>query len=503
MIQRTVELEISGGQAPYIYQWTKSQNCVQFSQVSGTLGSSTAPTATSTLQTTLTYTDESCLNSTTITLEVTDAQGCVNTKVVNVTNPCSNFTLNSITESAGNVFNVTGTSTECAALSFEWSYNNNIFNQTSLTNGPNSSALDLEYVNGGPTPATTTISVTATDCNGCEKTKNYTKTICIPILEDRTIEMTYNDTGAGSFASPRILLASPTNCSGYSYDWDTVSFSLPTGISANLYHEAVRGTTFPESNRAFFFSGVNTLTAGIYQGTYTVTTSEGITAQTGTLTFIVSGIPKSEVSIFAPDKVWSIPSGTMAGTIIPLNIEDEVTVTGDDTIDWSSWQVVTPPTAASPSITLSTNTNGDHVIQYQTTNPIEDDSFAWVICTDGGACTSSVTYTINSTATAPTANNDTTSLTCGSSVVINVLANDTAGSGVLNTNSVTITTAPTNGTAVVNSGGTITYTAPTGFSGTDPFGYKVSNSSGLQSNEATVTPTVVCSGPNSTISLCN
>ena len=58
-------------------------------------------------------------------------------------------------------------------------------------------------------------------------------------------------------------------------------------------------------------------------------------------------------------------------------------------------------------------------------------------------------------------------------VTIDVVANDTSGTGTLNLATITIPTAPLNGTVADNLDGTFTYTPNTNFSGPDSFDYTV------------------------------
>ncbi len=78
----------------------------------------------------------------------------------------------------------------------------------------------------------------------------------------------------------------------------------------------------------------------------------------------------------------------------------------------------------------------------------------------------------------------------GQSVMISVLANDIDPEGQLNPASVFITSAPVNGIAVANANGSITYVANVGFLGTDQLTYRVQDTQGATSADATVTITV-------------
>ncbi len=112
--------------------------------------------------------------------------------------------------------------------------------------------------------------------------------------------------------------------------------------------------------------------------------------------------------------------------------------------------------------------------------------------------TVSVNVVADTSGPVPTAFNDPTAgainVTAGQSVVINVLANDSANGGTLNPATVTVTTPPTTGTTSVNQAtGAITYTATT--AGTRTFQYTVANTPSATgavktSAPATVTVTV-------------
>lgn len=94
----------------------------------------------------------------------------------------------------------------------------------------------------------------------------------------------------------------------------------------------------------------------------------------------------------------------------------------------------------------------------------------------------------------PVAVADAFSVNSGAATPLNVLANDTDGSGAaLNANSVTIVSAPGHGSAVVDSAGgtgTITYTSTVGYTGNDTLTYTVTDANGVTSTPGTVTLTV-------------
>jgi ELWxxDGT repeat protein len=90
-------------------------------------------------------------------------------------------------------------------------------------------------------------------------------------------------------------------------------------------------------------------------------------------------------------------------------------------------------------------------------------------------------------ATADTGGN----VTAGSSLTLNVLANDSDPDGTLNPVSVVIVSAPAHGTTSVSATGVVTYAAATGYSGSDTFTYTVADNQGYVSSPASVTINVI------------
>ena len=97
---------------------------------------------------------------------------------------------------------------------------------------------------------------------------------------------------------------------------------------------------------------------------------------------------------------------------------------------------------------------------------------------------------------APTTVADAASVTANTAKRINVLSNDLINGFPINPTTVSIFVAPLHGTATAEANGDITYVPASGYTGTDNFQYKVLNTSGLLSNAATVTITVVAAVNN-------
>ncbi|PZD78084.1 Ig-like domain-containing protein [Mesonia sp. K7] len=132
------------------------------------------------------------------------------------------------------------------------------------------------------------------------------------------------------------------------------------------------------------------------------------------------------------------------------------------------------------------------------TSYIGTDSFKYTI-TDEKGTSSEATVNINVSApTAPTAVADVVSVPTDLTTNINVLSNDSSGSGAYD--DVIIVSNPTNGAVTVNTNNTVAYTPNSGYTGTDSFQYKVTNIHGLTSNTVTVDVNVTCNCTNNIVS---
>jgi len=481
-------ISLSGGKAPYEYQWSANDTCVSFSPATGTTDKD--------ISTEITFTDESCITGSTITLSGTDADGCAFSEVISISNPCSTFVLNPITSSAPNTFSVSAASPQCGSVDFEWVYDTTLFDLAGLVTTSFTSQLVLDIKDNVPSlPSTSTIKVNASNCNECEKSVNYNYEFCIPSAPNLEVNL-YKETATNlpvqAFVGMPISIPDPTGCNGYTFDWDTLSLDLPTNITASS-----------QSDSEVNFIGSSTLSAGTYSGTYTVKTKTGITSSIGVITFILHENQQGE-TISAPNKTVNIDCSSNPGDVINISLQDDLVVQSGTTIDWSSFQLVTPPTPSSPSITLTTDSStGKYVIAYEVPNALSSDSFSWIICDTDGICSTTTTYTVLDCIEAPTANDDSADVACGGIVNINLTLNDLGNGSPISNSSISITSSPSKGTLTTKSDGTVDYIANEGVSGTDTFKYTVKNAAGETSNEATVTVNIACSGSDTTVALCN
>lgn len=230
-------------------------------------------------------------------------------------------------------------------------------------------------------------------------------------------------------------------------------------------------------NPAFVGSGSDAFT-------YTVTDSNGVVSLAATVTVTITS------ANIAPVANNDAASGSTTGAFNIAVLANDTSATS--TLNPDSIVIVTQPAApavvtplinGTGNVSFSSATAGIYSFQYTV-----NDTF-------GIPATSNVAtavVTITAPAVPPAAVNDSAVVTAGSSVVINVAANDTAGTNPISASSVTVAGAPANGTVLANAGGagTITYTPNTGFAGADSFTYTIKDTLGNVSGNATVSVTV-------------
>lgn len=472
----------TNGVAPYTYTWTTDDSCITFDTISGTSTNGDFPIE-------ITGLDETCLQTANITLSVVDVNGCPTSTTFLAGNICDDLVLNDITATGEFTFTVSSTNANCSGLSFSWNYDTTLFILDQVFGTSYGSTLTLIPIDGVTMPSNTIISVTVTDCNGCSKTKNFTKAICRPTAQDFTYNMYCLDSQT-AYLGGFTQIPEPTGCN-YTYDYNNVSLGSPTDS----------GIVMTNSNGILTGSATISVTPGVYTINYTVENDFGLVSEPGLITIIINQCGTGN-TISIPSTTYQIDCGDIIGDVVEIPISI-TTNSPAVVIDWTTWQLVTPPTPASPSITHSTNMAGEHVILYEIPAITGTDVFLWTVCDTLGNCATGTTYTILlDCASPPVTVTDADCVTCNQSVIVDVLTNDLPSGNPIDVTTVNISTAPTSGTANPLPDGTIIYT-PSITTGTDTFQYTVSNVTGDVSLPATVTIDIICAGDDNNTQLCN
>lgn len=482
MITREITYTLAGGQAPYNLVITASNSCASVDYES--------PVSNSFLVTVV-ASSEDCF-PVTLSFTGTDSQGCLITLPDEVVEgPCDDLVATPITivnnGSDDILFRATASSTNCPNLTFSWVFNNLLFEQVGVSSDSYTSTLQLRTVESATFPPNTIISVNITDCNGCIKSESYNYTFCIPSADDFALSLFCVD---NMYVSPDFLFPPLRAACRFIENPRARNIILPNGWTIE------EGVTGP----SVITAPITTL-PGTYIGFWTSETTDGSVSEQGTITFTVIACDEGN-TIFISSQDYFLDCALTAGSIIEIPAESVVTTSESTTVDWSTWEVVTPPTPVSPSITLGFSTSGQRVMYYEVPNPIVSDAFAWTVCANDGNCADAGVVTTIDCVNPPITGEDEACVSCADSVTIDVLDNDLGNGSPLVPSSLTITTPPLNGTATV-SGGQIIYTPINTFSGQDELYYTVRNAQGATSAPTFVEIQVACAGDGGSIIICS
>jgi uncharacterized repeat protein (TIGR01451 family) len=193
--------------------------------------------------------------------------------------------------------------------------------------------------------------------------------------------------------------------------------------------------------------------------------------------------------------IWRIKANTLKITVPAMepiatndnattaqNFPVDIDILDNDTYSTLSAITITQQPANGQNITVNGLTN---VTYTPNTNYTGTDSFKYTITDEYGTSNEATVNVTISAPTPPTAVADAVSTSQNQPVNIDVLANDTQGSGAFNY--VTLVSNPSNGTAQVNPNNTVTYTPSNDYLGGDSFQYHVTNTHNMTSNTVTVT----------------
>ncbi len=282
------------------------------------------------------------------------------------------------------------------------------------------------------------------------------------ILEDGpngTINVLLNDT------DPDGNPTAPTNGAGqFTVDLDVNTPGLQTTVTTAQgvwSYDAVTGIV--SFDGVDHFNGTVTLT-------YQLCDADGL-CDPAAITFIVAPVNDPPV---ANDDVDNMLPNTTLITNVWANDND---LLDQSPVDAASITIIGGPDNGTAVA------NPDGTISYTpTANYVGNDTITYRICDLGvpapPLCDTAI-LVITVTNAFPLAVDDNVLLNEDAFVVITVLQNDDAVSGVLVPSSVQVTVAPVNGTAVANADGTVTYTPGPNFNGTDVFNYTVCNDQGF------------------------
>lgn len=447
-----------------------------------------------------------CFDEIALSLVVVDSEGCTQTTSVDTPNPCENFTVSAISVQNLYSFSVVA-SGGVAPYTYEWNWDNNVFHLENPQANTNNNFIDLS-LSATPPPATSTISVKVTDSKKCNTLITYNYVFCRPEALDTSVTLVC-DKKDGISINDNVFLEvlSCLSIDEITIDWNTLTFSTPYGIHVEHPYST---NPFAVPNQIKITTNV-ALVAGLYEVAYTVADTSGIVSTTGTI-HVTSPQCVIPMNVYVPDQVVQIPCGTIAGDIIEIEVCNRAVPA--DQVDWETFRFLSSGTTIATSPLGVVESYPDNLefslrncLLYYTVPAVTgSDIFQWQVNSySGNVSNAAITAVYLDCPEAVTAVDDEECGVCGEPVIIDVLGNDTEGTGAgLFPQSLQIITGPANGTAFINTDWRIVYTPNATFQGTDTITYKVGNNAVpvVYSNTGTVTIDVVCAGEAATVTVC-
>jgi len=327
---------------------------------------------------------------------------------------------------------------------------------------------NITYQHNGSNTTTDTFAYTIKDINGLTSTPasvqvTVTATPTPPTATADSFSVVRNGSTTANLATNDIAGSAAINAGSIVISTQPTNGTVTVGSNGNITYQH-NGSNTTSDTFAYTIKDINGLTSNPVSVQVTVTAAP--TPPTATAdSMTVSNNGSSTVNLASND------------------------VAGSASINPNSIVITSQPANG----TITVGTNGNATYQHNGTNTTTD-SFAYTIKDINGltSAAASVQVTISAAAPqAPTAVNDTGSVTEGASVTLSILSNDIPPTGGLDPASIVFVDLPTNGTIVKNANGTVSYSHTGNENTSDVFRYTVKGTNGIVSNEATVSITIV------------
>ncbi|MES2826861.1 MAG: Ig-like domain-containing protein [Bacteroidota bacterium] len=276
------------------------------------------------------------------------------------------------------------------------------------------------------------------------------------------LKVTYTVPGVNANAGADILI-NLTNTTVST----TLAGNAPGAGNSGLWTQISGPNTAVFANNTLNNTSVSNLIGGVYVFRWTILNAGGCS----TFDDVTVNVNRR------PTAVNDIVSTNLNTTInIPI-LENDTDPEGNQTINLSSIVVVSQPTNGVLVIDNATGT----AIYTPNSGYTGPDNFLYKVFDTNGLESNIATVSIN-VSVRPVGTNDNTNTATNTPIIIPVAANDPGRFGT----SVVESTFPANGNIVVNPDNTVTYTPNAGFSGRDPFTYKLRTAGGIESDPITV-----------------
>jgi len=469
-------LKINNGTAPYTYT-VLPNSCITVNSLTGVLNENEPKLLTFDV-------GDNCVS--TISISVTDSNGCSNVIQYSLEDVCNTLTLTLLQSNYSFTTTVSGGS---GIYKYKWIFDTSKFTAISDTDR----LITLTPIG---TQSTSTITCIVTDSNNCSVTSQITFQPCQGTLLDaigetycttdyfftKTIELKY--TGCDLPVWEKLIITATEGLTGVNWTYKVLDSSITSiFIQIQIPIKEITAPTLVRFNA-------------------TVPNSYGVTSNSSDIKVTVSSCAAYQGNVVGIGTVQQIGTGTAIGQQFKKAITNYITSTYP--LDWDSFTFIASTgqtfnnkidmTVQAGNLYLTTN----HEILFEIFNtPTRDvEIVKWKISDIYGTVSNTVQEIyILSALSLPTVTNDNL---CG---IMNQLFNI---NGIFTNDSnyviasLQITQQPLHGNIVID--GTNIYFSPTvNFYGTDVFKYKIANADGIYSAEATVNLTIISSGLSTNI----
>lgn len=484
MITIPKKIKVTTGQAPFTYLWSSSNSCLTFSKASGT-------TNDGVIETNFLLASDTCNGVATLT--VTSSCGNSQSFTVNYTIPCTSLTIQPIVNNKGLVFEVTASQPGCNSVDFTWGYDKTIWSFLIKRDGKFNSELELVLNSNVSLPSNTQISATVKDCNGCEKTALFTYNIASPRVEPVTVNL-YPTKDNTSYVG-EVTFTVPTNTF-----YETLQQKVPSILTIEKTGPLTYKYTVPFQTVNNIPGNINTQTA-YTQGTYTIKSMLGIISNTADIKFVYHK-PEVAKSINITNGTFNLPCDARPALPFTVDLSNYVTVSEGATIDWTSFMLVAPTPTNAFNVKIVTEASKQY-LSYAPNTPVVTDVVNFILKTTDNIISNTGSFTFLPCVSAPTANDDNYTIAANSTVSKNILINDLGNGSQIDPTTVEVTDVQSGLSVTTNPDGTVTITVSKDATGVRRFNYTVKNTSGIKSNVALVSVTVVNAGQNTNVILCD
>jgi hypothetical protein len=315
---------------PYHYNWTVTSPSTTITPTINPVSGVLDPSVNLTVSGLVEAVDEASITNSSFTLTVKDSSDveCFRSTIFNLTNPCSQMTIQPITKSGELTFNTIATGGN-NPYTYNWDFDQEIFEIVSQIN----EQLTLKIKDGvTDLPSFFTITASAEDEYGCVRTTSRPFIFPKPFVFDFSVNAACNADGTSVVSHACIF---PVVQAGTTIDWDSFNLELPS----SEWNYTLHNTSCIGTGREVSINISSTVAPGTYTLDFTLSTISGISSEPATITIVVPECQPSlsTISLIGTSS-YTLDCSAVPGEDFVIELDSLISSTG--TVDWSSFQFI-------------------------------------------------------------------------------------------------------------------------------------------------------------------